>query len=265
VDVVVAVRIARRAAALPVAEPGLEIRRLERVGAQRHPVTAAAHDLSFCHGQEPGSQAMTALVVSHPEQVDVAVPAPRPPVEPSAQVTAIPAGGHAQQTVRSSSRSFRGDSRRPLAPRHVFEDPAEVAEAHGGIYPLGHLGRLQACGPAPAGARVVDLRGGQRGAQSAPPGPLDRSYVVAGQVARPGWARLRPDSPGGRTPARSALPVRRRVGAAGSGRLCEHGRGGGTVPGACVLPQRPRDRSIGSPAAAGAPDGDRCDAAAWPG
>src|SRR5215468_9696605 len=94
-----AVRIARRTAAFPVAEPGVETRCLEGVGAQGHPVAAAAADLSFGCGQEPGSQAIAALVVSHPEQVDVAAPAPRPPVEPRAQVTAIPADGHAQQAA----------------------------------------------------------------------------------------------------------------------------------------------------------------------
>src|SRR4029079_6938159 len=41
VDAVVAVRIARRAAAFGVAEPGVETRRLEGVGAQGHPVAAA--------------------------------------------------------------------------------------------------------------------------------------------------------------------------------------------------------------------------------
>jgi len=47
---------------------------------------------------------------------------------------------------------------------HVLEDAAEVAEADGGVYALGHLGRLQARGPAAADARAVDLGGGQRGA-----------------------------------------------------------------------------------------------------
>src|SRR5215467_15667221 len=83
VDVVMAVRVARRAAAFGVAEPGVETRCLEGVGAQGHPVAAAAPDLGFGRGEEPGAQAATALVVSHPEQVDVAAPAPRPPVEPS--------------------------------------------------------------------------------------------------------------------------------------------------------------------------------------
>src|SRR5438876_6039679 len=96
VDVVMTMRIARRAAAFAVAEPGVETRRLEGVGAQGHPVAAAAPDLGFGGGQEPGSQAVTALVVPHPQQVDVAAPAPRPPVESRAQVTAVPADGDTQ-------------------------------------------------------------------------------------------------------------------------------------------------------------------------
>src|SRR5690242_10203873 len=96
VNIVVAVRIARRAAAFGVAEPGVETRRLERVGVQGHPVTATAHDLGFSRSQQPGPQARTALIVAHPEQVDVTAPAPRPPVEPCEQVTVVPADGHAQ-------------------------------------------------------------------------------------------------------------------------------------------------------------------------
>jgi hypothetical protein len=41
--------------------------------ARRDQVTGG-RDLGLGRGQEPGSQAMTALVVSHPEQVDVAAP-----------------------------------------------------------------------------------------------------------------------------------------------------------------------------------------------
>src|SRR6266566_489010 len=99
VDVVVAVRIARRAAAFGVAEPGVETRCLEGVGVEGYPVAAAAPDLGFGRGQESGSQAGTALVVSHPEQVDIAAPAPRPPVEPRTQVTVIPEHGHAQHAA----------------------------------------------------------------------------------------------------------------------------------------------------------------------
>jgi len=77
--------------------------------------------------------------------------------------------------------------------RHVLEDLAEVAEAHGGVHALGHLGRLQARGPAAAVARVVRLGGGERGAQPAPPGLLDRPDVVdaavAAEVIRQGPAR----------------------------------------------------------------------------
>src|SRR5262249_60631067 len=91
VDLCVAVRVARRAAAFGVAEPGVETGCLEGVGAQGHPVAAATADLGFGCGEEPGSQATTALVVAYPQQVDVAAPAPRPPVEPRAQVTTIPA------------------------------------------------------------------------------------------------------------------------------------------------------------------------------
>src|SRR5690348_6120402 len=99
VDVLVAVRVARRAAAFGVAEPGVETRRLEGVGAQGHAVAAAAPDLGFGRGEELGAQATTALVVAHPEQVDVAAPTPRPPVEPRAQVTTVAADHDRQQTA----------------------------------------------------------------------------------------------------------------------------------------------------------------------
>src|SRR5215472_2284294 len=61
VDVVVAIRIARRAAALGVSVPGVETGCLEGVGVEGHPVAAAAPDLSLGGGQEPGSQALPAL------------------------------------------------------------------------------------------------------------------------------------------------------------------------------------------------------------
>src|SRR4029077_12420112 len=69
------------------------------MGVQGDPVAAAVPDLGFGGGQEPGSQARTALVVSHPEQVDVAAPAPGPPVEPRAQVTVVPADRDAQHAA----------------------------------------------------------------------------------------------------------------------------------------------------------------------
>src|SRR5690349_4059256 len=99
VDVVVAVRIARRTTAFAIAKPGVETRRLEGMGVQGHPVAAAAQDLGLGRGEEPGSQASTALVVPHPEQVDVAAPAPRPPVEPRAEVTIVPTHSHAQHAA----------------------------------------------------------------------------------------------------------------------------------------------------------------------
>jgi hypothetical protein len=86
VDVVVAVRVARRAAAFLVAEPAVETGCLEGVGAQGYPVAIAAPDLSFGCGEELGStpqlrwpwsplaQQMPALTVARssglaPEQV----------------------------------------------------------------------------------------------------------------------------------------------------------------------------------------------------
>src|SRR6266516_6056877 len=92
-------RVARRAAAFGVAEPGVEAGCLEGVGAQGHPVAAAAPDLGFGGGEEPGAQAATALVVAHPEQVDVAAAAPRPAVEPRAQVIIVPVDRDRQQTA----------------------------------------------------------------------------------------------------------------------------------------------------------------------
>ena len=79
VDVVVAVRVTGRASAFGVAEPGVETRCLEGVRAQGHPVAAAAPDLGFGGGQEPGAQAGAALVVAHPQQLDVTAAAPGPP------------------------------------------------------------------------------------------------------------------------------------------------------------------------------------------
>jgi len=67
------------------------------VGAQGHLVAAAARYLLLGGGQEPGAQARPALVRPDPEQVDVTAPAPRPPEQPRAQVTAVVADGDAQQ------------------------------------------------------------------------------------------------------------------------------------------------------------------------
>ena len=76
-----------------------------------------------------------------------------------------------------------GVGRSHMTLRHVLEDAAEVAETDGGVDALGHLRRLYARGPAAAVARVVRLGGGQRGAQPAPPGLLDRPDVVDAAVA----------------------------------------------------------------------------------
>ena len=67
VDVVVPVRVGGRAAALLVAETGIESWCLEGVGAQGHLIAAASLDLLFGCGKEPGSQVRPALVVSHLE------------------------------------------------------------------------------------------------------------------------------------------------------------------------------------------------------
>ena len=64
VDIVVAVRIAWRAAAFGVAGPAIETGCLEGVGAEGYPVAAAAPDLSFGCGEELRSQTATALVVA---------------------------------------------------------------------------------------------------------------------------------------------------------------------------------------------------------
>jgi pimeloyl-ACP methyl ester carboxylesterase len=111
VDVVVAVRVARRAAALGVSEPGVETGRLEGVGVEGNPVAAAAPDLSLGGGQEPGSQAVPALVVADPQQLDVAAPAPCPPGQPRAQVPVVPAGRDGQQAgvVVASGSHVEGD------------------------------------------------------------------------------------------------------------------------------------------------------------
>src|SRR5215470_15423233 len=99
VDVVVAVRVAGGAAAFGVAEPGVETGCLEGVGTQGHPVAAAASDLGFGCGEEPGAQSATALAVVHPEQVDVAAAAPGPAVEPRVQVTIVAADRDRQQAA----------------------------------------------------------------------------------------------------------------------------------------------------------------------
>src|SRR3954463_14489254 len=71
-------------------------------------------------------------------------------------------------------RSPRGD---------VLEDPAEVAEPDRRVDALGHRGRLDARRPAAAVTRVVELEGGERGAQPAAARALDRCDVVDPAVA----------------------------------------------------------------------------------
>src|SRR5262249_34826142 len=97
VDVIVPMRVAGGAAALLVAETGIETGCLEGVGAQGNLVAAAALDLLFGFGQQPGSQARATLVVSHPEQVDVAASAPCPAPEPCAQIAAASTDSDAQE------------------------------------------------------------------------------------------------------------------------------------------------------------------------
>jgi hypothetical protein len=59
-----------------------------------------------------------------------------------------------------------------------IQDPAEVAEADGGVDPLGHLRRLQARRLASAVDRVVEVGHGERGGQPAAPGVLECADVV---------------------------------------------------------------------------------------
>src|SRR5262249_25018304 len=91
VDLVIAARVRRGAAALSVAEPGVESRCLEGVGAQGGLTAATAPDLVLGGGQQPGAQAAPAMVGSYPEELEEAAPAPRPPEQPRAQVTCVPA------------------------------------------------------------------------------------------------------------------------------------------------------------------------------
>ena len=90
------VGVGRRAAAFLVAEAGVETGCLEGVGAQGHLIAATARDLLLGGGQEPSAQATPTQVRPDPEQVNVTAPAPRPPEQPRAQVTAVFADGDAE-------------------------------------------------------------------------------------------------------------------------------------------------------------------------
>src|SRR5262249_27206390 len=90
-------RVPPRPPAFRIAEAGVEGGRLEGGGAQDHLVAAAARRLLLRGGQEPAAQAGPALARTDPEQVDVPAPAPRPPEQPRAQVTAVIADGDAHQ------------------------------------------------------------------------------------------------------------------------------------------------------------------------
>src|SRR5207342_1384947 len=85
----------------------------------------------------------------------------------------------------------RGADRRDLVPyvqravrartaqlRHELEDAAEVAEAERGVEALRHRGRLEAGGAAAARPRVVEQARGQRAAEPAAAGVLERPDVV---------------------------------------------------------------------------------------
>jgi len=73
-----------------------------------------------------------------------------------------------------------------VTPPTVLEDPAEVAEADGGVDALGHRRRLKAGGLTSAGERIVQVPGGQGGAEPAPPRVLQRAEgvdpAIAGEV-----------------------------------------------------------------------------------
>jgi hypothetical protein len=136
--VVVPVRIGRRAAAFLITEAGVEIGCLEGVGAHGHPVAGAPRDLLLGCGQEPGAQSAAALVGSHPDQVDVAVSAPRPPGQTREQVPAVVAHRDAQQravrapgdTVMTHLVPLREQGTRP--PR-LIAPPALLARKPPGV------------------------------------------------------------------------------------------------------------------------------------
>src|SRR5262245_56719208 len=67
--------------------------------------------------------------------------------------------------------------------RYVLEDESEVAEADRGVDTFGHLGRLHARRPTSACSGVVQLEGGQRGAEAASPSVLEGCDVVDPAVA----------------------------------------------------------------------------------
>src|SRR6266498_5296961 len=96
-DLVVPARVGRRAAALLVTEASIKAGCLERMGAQGHLGATTTPDLLLRRGKEPSAQPRPAMLALHPEQVNVATPTPRPPIQPREQVTAVPPDGDAQQ------------------------------------------------------------------------------------------------------------------------------------------------------------------------
>ena len=97
-DVVVAMRIARCAAAFAITGPGIQTRCLEGVGVQGHPVAAAARI---------SASAVARSLAPRPNRAGRLAPRagrcsrtrPGPPVEPGVQVTVIPADGHTQHAA----------------------------------------------------------------------------------------------------------------------------------------------------------------------
>src|SRR3954451_18645766 len=65
---------------------------------------------------------------------------------------------------------------------HVFEDPAEIAEADRRVDAFGHRGGLQARGRAAPFGGIVDVACRERGAAPLPSVRLERGHVVDAAV-----------------------------------------------------------------------------------
>src|SRR5829696_40798 len=126
VDLVMPPWVGRRTTALNIASAGVEPWCLERVGAQRHLLTAAPTHLLLRRGQDPCAQPGPALVGAHPQKLDVATATPGPATKPRQQLSVRPACRHPQQSAIIQARR-RDVERVDLIVKPVVQAIVDVA------------------------------------------------------------------------------------------------------------------------------------------
>src|SRR5437868_9965088 len=101
----VAARIFIDPRVLHVSVAPIELRGLERVGGDEDLRAAAGRRLLLRRREHPAAEAVPASIGAHPDVLDVRAASPRPPGEPSLEISLrVPAGDAQQRAVADARR-----------------------------------------------------------------------------------------------------------------------------------------------------------------